>query len=132
MVVEEPTFTASAELLPAEPKVEAATSPEPTVATAPAPQATEALSSPQIQLEEGQAAAARGDFDTAVRALRAAATEVPDHPIAPRACILLARIYSERLDDSVKGDELYRYVMKRYPSTSAAAFAERKLQAPSA
>lgn len=85
-----------------------------------------ALSPPQ-HLAVGQAAAARGDLATAVRALKVAASFAPDHPDAPRACVILARVYAERLGDVASADKLFRHVVQRYPGTPAAAFAAERL-----
>ena len=82
---------------------------------------------PGSHLAVGQAAAGRGDFACAVRALKAAASIAPDAPDAPRACVILARLYAERLGDAASAERLYRFVVQRYPDTDAARFARQRL-----
>jgi len=79
------------------------------------------------QLTLGQAAAARGQYALAVRALKMAARRAPEDPQAPRACVILARLYAERLGDAESAAKLYRYVVARYPDTDAARFAQSRL-----
>jgi TolA-binding protein len=75
----------------------------------------------------GQVAVGRGQLHLAVRALKQAAKRAPDDPLAPKACILLARVYAEKLGDAASAGKLYRYVLQRYPGTDAARFAEQRL-----
>lgn len=86
--------------------------------------------SAESQLALGQAAAARGQYALAVRAWKHAAQRAPDGPVAPKACVLLARLYAERLGDAEAAGKLYRYVVQRYPDTEAARFAQEQLPAP--
>lgn len=75
----------------------------------------------------GQQAAAMGDYPLAVRALKQVAQLTPEDPLAPRACIILARLYGERLGDGASAQKLYRHVVGRYPGTDAARFAQSRL-----
>ncbi len=74
-----------------------------------------------------QAAVRKADYRQAVRALKAVMTSAPADPIAPRACLLLARIYSERLSDPGTGEQLFRHVVQRYPKSQEAQFAQTRL-----
>ncbi|NVJ25891.1 MULTISPECIES: B-box zinc finger protein [Myxococcus] len=71
----------------------------------------------------GQAAAVEGNFPLAVTALERAADVAPDSPTAPRALVMLARVLGERMNDTARAEEVYRYVLHRYPDTSAARYA---------
>ncbi|MGQ0506617.1 MAG: tetratricopeptide repeat protein [Myxococcaceae bacterium] len=71
----------------------------------------------------GQGAATRGNYPLAVRALTAASETDPSDPIAPRAFVVLARVYGERMNDARKANAIYQFVIERYPGTSAAQFA---------
>lgn len=74
----------------------------------------------------GQKAASSGDFTLAVNALKAAATNAED-PSAPKAFVILARIYGERLNDAATAKKLFHHVATRYPATQAGAFAKQQL-----
>lgn len=74
----------------------------------------------------GQAAAVEGNFPLAVTALERAADVAPDSPTAPRALVLLARVLGERMQDTARAEEVYRYVLHRYPDTSAARYASER------
>jgi hypothetical protein len=76
----------------------------------------------------GQKAAAVGDYPLAVRALKQVAQLTPEDPLAPRACVILARLYGERLGDEASALKLYRHVAGRYPGTDAARFAQSRLK----
>ena len=88
---------------------------------------------PQVPLSSdcyfglAQAAVKKADYRQAVRALKAVMTSAPDDPIAPRACFLLARIYSERLSDLGTAEQLFRHVVQRYPKSQEAQFAQTRL-----
>ena len=84
--------------------------------------------SPAHHLFIGQAAAVEGDFPLSVIALEAAADAAPDDALAPRALVLLARVQGEKLGDAVRAEEIYRYVLHRYPDTEAARFAHARLK----
>ncbi|MFY2562011.1 tetratricopeptide repeat protein, partial [Corallococcus terminator] len=71
----------------------------------------------------GQAAAVEGNFPLAVTALERAADVAPDSPTAPRALVMLARVLGERMNEPARAEEVYRYVLHRYPDTSAARYA---------
>ncbi|GMT96337.1 hypothetical protein KH5H1_04560 [Corallococcus caeni] len=83
--------------------------------------------SPAHHLFIGQAAAVEGDFPLSVKALEAAADTAPDEPTAPRALVLLARVQGEKLGNAVRAEEIYRYILHRYPDTDAARFAHARL-----
>jgi tetratricopeptide (TPR) repeat protein len=78
-------------------------------------------------LAVGQKAAAVGDYPVAVRALKQVAQHSPEEPLAPKSCVLLARLYGERLGDAASAQKLYRHVVGRYPGTEAARFAQSRL-----
>ena len=82
---------------------------------------------PAHHLFVGQAAAVEGNFPLAVRALETAADVAPDDPTAPRALVLLARVLGEKMRDSARAEEVYRYVLHRYPDSSAARFARERV-----
>ncbi|KFA91479.1 hypothetical protein [Archangium violaceum] len=77
----------------------------------------------------GQKAAAAGDYPLAIRALKQVAQLTPEDPLAPKACVILARLYGERLGDAASAQKLYRHVVGRYPGTDAARFAQSRLTA---
>ncbi|RKG68162.1 hypothetical protein D7W79_34520 [Corallococcus exercitus] len=83
--------------------------------------------SPAHHLFIGQAAAVEGDFPLSVKALETAADTAPDSPTAPRALVLLARVQGEKLGNTVRAEEIYRYILHRYPDTDAARFAHARL-----
>ena len=80
-----------------------------------------------IHLFVGQAAATYGDHALAVRALEAAADVAPDEPLAPKALVLLARVLGERMREPARAQEVYRYIVDRYPETDASRFAQAHL-----
>nr|WP_128798259.1 hypothetical protein [Corallococcus coralloides] len=82
---------------------------------------------PSHHLFIGQAAAVEGDFPLSLKALEAAADTAPDEPTAPRALVLLARVQGEKLGNTVRAEEIYRYIVHRYPDTEAARFAHARL-----
>ncbi|MFY0569315.1 B-box zinc finger protein [Archangium lansingense] len=82
---------------------------------------------PAVHLFVGQASASKGDNDLAVRALESAADSAPDDPLAPRALVLLARILAERMQEQTRAEDVYRYIVDRYPDTEAARFAQGRL-----
>lgn len=79
-----------------------------------------------VHLAVGQWAAGANDFNLAVRALKGAAKN-PDDPLAPKALVLLARIYGEKLGNAGAAVKLFEHVLKSYPGSSAAKFAQSKL-----
>ncbi|WP_244238053.1 tetratricopeptide repeat protein [Corallococcus terminator] len=83
--------------------------------------------SPTHHLFIGQAAAVEGDFPLSVAALEAAADAAPEEPTAPRALVLLARVQGEKMGNTVRAEELYRYILHRYPDTDAARFAHARV-----
>ncbi|MHA7632478.1 tetratricopeptide repeat protein [Corallococcus sp. M7] len=82
---------------------------------------------PSHHLFIGQAAAVEGDFPLSVKALETAADTAPDDPTAPRALVLLARVQGEKMGNTVRAEEIYRYIVHRYPDTDAARFAHARL-----
>jgi tetratricopeptide (TPR) repeat protein len=82
---------------------------------------------PSHHLFVGQAAAAQGQYELAVKALESAADVAPDGPAASRALVLLARVYAERLQELERAESIYRYVVHRYPDTDASRFAQAHL-----
>ena len=82
---------------------------------------------PAHHLFIGQAAAVEGNFPLAVQALESAADVAPDDPTAPRALVLLARVLGEKLQDTRRAEEVYRYVIHRYPDSGAARFARERV-----
>jgi hypothetical protein len=82
---------------------------------------------PALHLFVGQASAAQGDYALAVRALEAAADVAPEDPLAPRALVLLARVLGERMRDAARAEDVYRYIVDRYPDTDASRFAQARL-----
>jgi hypothetical protein len=82
----------------------------------------------EVHLAVGQWAAGANDFNLAVRALKGAAKN-PDDPLAPKALVLMARIYGEKLGNAGAAVKLFEHVLKSYPGTPAAKFAQSKLPA---
>lgn len=82
---------------------------------------------PAVHLFVGQASAAQGDNALAVRALESAADAAPDDPLAPRALVLLARVLGERMQEQTRAEDVYRYIVDRYPDTEASRFAQGRL-----
>lgn len=82
---------------------------------------------PGTHLFVGQAAASCADYALAVEALERAADVAPDAPSAPRALVLMARVLGERLGEPSRAQEVYRYVVHRYPDTDASRFAAGRL-----
>jgi tetratricopeptide (TPR) repeat protein len=82
---------------------------------------------PSHHLFVGQAAAAQGQYELAVKALESAADVAPDGPAASRALVLLARVFAERLQEPERAASIYRYVVHRYPDTDASRFAQAHL-----
>ena len=82
---------------------------------------------PETHLFVGQAAATYGDLPLAVRALESAADVAPEDPLAPKALVLLARVLGERMQDAPRAQDVYRYIVERYPRTDASRFAQAHL-----
>jgi hypothetical protein len=82
---------------------------------------------PALHLFVGQAAATQGDYALSVRALEAAADVAPDEPTAPRALVLLARVLGERMQEATRAQDVYRYIVERYPESEASRFARTRL-----
>jgi tetratricopeptide (TPR) repeat protein len=80
----------------------------------------------------GQAAITQGQYALAVKALESVADVAPEGPLASRALVLQARVYAERLRDAGQAQNIYRYVLHRYPGTEAARFAQKHLPRPTA
>lgn len=75
----------------------------------------------------GHAAANAGRFPLAVRALKVAAFS--SAAIAPRALVILARVYADGMKDPDSAASLFHETVKRYPGTPAASFAQEQLRA---
>jgi hypothetical protein len=82
---------------------------------------------PAVHLFVGQASAAQGDNALAVRALESVADSAPEDPLAPRALVLLARVLGERMQEQTRAQDVYRYIVDRYPDTEASRFARGRL-----
>ncbi|HEX5751472.1 MAG TPA: B-box zinc finger protein [Archangium sp.] len=82
---------------------------------------------PAVHLFVGQASAAQGDNALAVRALESVADSAPEDPLAPRALVLLARVLGERMQEQTRAEDVYRYIVDRYPDTEASRFARGRL-----
>ncbi|WP_395842243.1 tol-pal system YbgF family protein [Archangium violaceum] len=82
---------------------------------------------PEVHLFVGQAAASLGNNDLAVHALESAADSAPEDPLAPRALVLLARVLGERMQEAARAQDVYRYIVDRYPDTDASRFAQARL-----
>jgi hypothetical protein len=82
---------------------------------------------PAVHLFVGQASATEGHYDLAVRALESAADVAPEDPLAPRALVLLARVFGERMRDTARAEGIYQYIVDRYPDTDASRFAQSHL-----
>lgn len=82
---------------------------------------------PEVHLFVGQAAATYGDLPLAVRALESAADVAPENAIAPRALVMLARVLDERMRELTRAQDVYRYIVDRYPDTEASRFARAHL-----
>lgn len=80
---------------------------------------------PDEHFAVGHAAANAGRFPLAVRALKVAAYST--HAIAPRALVILARVYGEGMKDPDSAERLFHETVKRYPGTPAAEFAREQL-----
>jgi hypothetical protein len=83
--------------------------------------------SPSLHLFVGQASATQGDYALAVRALETAADVAPEDPLAPRALVLLARVLGERMQEAARAQDVYQYIVDRYPDTDASRFARTQL-----
>jgi hypothetical protein len=82
---------------------------------------------PALHLFVGQASATEGHYELAVRALESAADVAPEDPLAPRALVLLARVLGERMQDAARAQDVYQYIVDRYPDTDASRFAQSRL-----
>jgi len=80
---------------------------------------------PDEHFAVGHAAADAGRFPLAVRALKVAAYSTG--AIAPRALVILARVYREGMRDPDSAERLFHETLKRYPGTPAADFAREQL-----
>ncbi len=82
---------------------------------------------PKDHLSLGQAAAARGKYQLAARALQAASGGPATDPDVPRALVILGRLYAERLGDPEGAQEAFTRVARQFPGTKAAEFARSRL-----
>ncbi|MGC4116388.1 MAG: hypothetical protein QM765_17790 [Myxococcales bacterium] len=82
-----------------------------------------------LHYEVGRAAGGAGNNALALQALKAVVQVAPQDPLAPRALVLAARIYGERMKDAATAARIYSHVVARYPGTEAATFAQQRLSA---
>jgi hypothetical protein len=78
-----------------------------------------------IQL--AQAMATRNAYPSAANLLQGLIAREPNGPATPRASIILARIYAERLTQPEQAKQIYAQVIERFPGTAAAKFASGQL-----
>ncbi len=81
----------------------------------------------ELHFDAGRAAAASGEDRLALQAFKAVVTLSPDCPAAPKALVMMGRIYAERLGDPATAARVYQHLVQRYPGTEAAAFAQQRL-----
>jgi hypothetical protein len=74
-----------------------------------------------------QAFAARGRETFAAKLLHALLQRGPGSTVAPRAMVILARLYAERLGNPSEARKLYLTVVERFPGTEAARFAQARI-----
>jgi hypothetical protein len=77
-------------------------------------------------VERAQRVAAQGDY-AAAAALLWSVVAVPGATDGARALVILARLHVERLGEPRLGETLYRRVVAEHPGTSAAAYAQARL-----
>jgi hypothetical protein len=87
----------------------------------------DALEAPVV-VAMAQLLAGRGGFAEAAQVLRGVSAR-PAGPDTPRALVILARLYVERLGAAPEGMALYRRVVAEFPGTPAAEFAATQLKA---
>lgn len=75
-----------------------------------------------------QALASTGEPRTAAELLETLTTRPDDAAIA-KGLVILARLHGERLENPARAAALYAEVIRRFPGTSAAAFAQAQLAA---
>lgn len=80
---------------------------------------------PEYHFRIGQAAVDEGQTSVAVRALKTAGFS--QHVVAPDALLALGQLYEERLADPMSACRLYREVSRKFPASSAAPEAARRL-----
>jgi hypothetical protein len=74
-----------------------------------------------------QAMATRNAYPSAATLLQGLISREPKGPATPRASIILARIYAERLNQPAQAKQIYAQVVERFPGTAAAKFAAEQL-----
>lgn|GEM_PF-6675133 len=74
-----------------------------------------------------QAMATRNAYPSAANLLQGLISREPNGPATPRASIILARIYAERLNQPAQAKQIYAQVVERFPGTAAANFASGQL-----
>jgi hypothetical protein len=75
-----------------------------------------------------QALASTGEPRTAAELLETLTTR-PDDVAIPKGLVILARLHGERLANPARATALYAEVVRRFPGTSAAVFAQAQLAA---
>lgn len=79
--------------------------------------------------ELGRQAATEGAFKEAAQLLKSAAQIEPASPIAPKALVILGRVVGERMGDVEAAKKVFAHIVRAYPGTEAAKFAEGRLKA---
>lgn len=74
---------------------------------------------PRVHFAVARGAAAARDYRLAVRALRAAASS-PKDPVAPRALLVMSRIYARKLGDPATARRMLDHLLESYPESDAA------------
>jgi hypothetical protein len=82
-----------------------------------------------LHFEAGRAAAVAVNNPLALRAFKTFVQLAPQDPLAPKALVMAARIYGERLGDAATAAKIYAHVVAKYPGTEAATFAQQRLGA---
>jgi hypothetical protein len=85
--------------------------------------------SAQAWLELGKACAGAGQSTPALLAWRRCGEIAPGGALAPQAWLLAARLYDEKLGDRKTSDRILREVVKRFPESGEAKFAQKRLAA---
>jgi hypothetical protein len=75
-----------------------------------------------------QAMATRSAYPSAAKLLEGLIAREPNGPATPRASIILARIYAERLNQPEQAKQIYAQVVERFVGTAAAKFAAEQLK----
>ena len=82
---------------------------------------------PEAHYFVGQSALQQGHYELAVRALEATADSAPASPLAPRALVFMGRVLEERMQQTARAQQVFGYILQRYPNTDAARFAQGRM-----